>query len=355
MTPPLKHKTVIIGDGAAILAQVDVPRPGPGEVLIKVIAAAANPFDWQTVSVAARTGLIGNALGLEFAGVIEVIGAGVPAGLWRIGESVCGFVHAGQSSAGAFSEYVVANASLGIIRIPTGWSFEDAAQLGVSGFSALLCLHDLHSMHPIPAASPSTGLQPLFVHGASSAIGLYAIQFAKLAGRRVVATASRRDFELVRSFGADAVFDCQDPQVVPKVRAAAGCPIWHAIDTISDFSSTEVVSNALTGEGGAIAATAQYRHLKRGLKLRASPVYSLLGKDFNFPMHYTLTAEDRERGPRFGKLLSDILATGKVRPIPLLILSHGLASVNDGTSLVKLGNELVSGKIVTYRISDTPA
>src|SRR5713226_2461035 len=120
---------------------------------------------------------------------------------------------------GAFSEYLVTDAELQAVPIPSGWSFEEAAQLGVSPLTALQCLHESLEL-PSPFEARPTHGQPqrtILIWGGSSALGQYAIQFAKLGGLRVVTTASSKNFDLLKELGADEVFDHRDEGVVEKI------------------------------------------------------------------------------------------------------------------------------------------
>ncbi|KAI0048821.1 dehydrogenase [Auriscalpium vulgare] len=305
MAPPLRQKAAVVGEnGTAVLAEVNVPQVGPGQILVKVIAAAQNPADWKTAASEQATGAV---LGLDYAGVVEEIGPDVPVGLRYVGERVCGFVKGNVGPTGAFSEYLVGSAKLGIIPIPAGWSFEDAAQIGVAAFTAIQALWEAHKDLPTPLAPTATPV-PILVYGGSSAVGFYTIQFAKLSGLRVLVTASPHNFELLREYGADEVFDYKDPQVSQKIRAATGGKLKHAVDTISE--------------------------------------------DFETPRPFKATPEYREHSEKFAKLLVETLAIGKVKPMPKQILPKGLASVQEGFDYMTSGK--VSAQKITYRIADTP-
>lgn len=72
----------------------------------------------------------------------------------------------------------------------------------------------------------------------------------RLSGYKVVATASPRNFELVKSFGADEVFDYKDPEVVSKIKQATGDSITNAVDTISLKDSQRITAESLGPSGG---------------------------------------------------------------------------------------------------------
>jgi NADPH:quinone reductase-like Zn-dependent oxidoreductase len=153
---------------------------------------------------------------------------------------------------GAFSEYMVVDAELGVFPIPDGWSFEEAAQLGVAPSTALLCLHQTLEL-PSPFEAKSGPQRSILIWGGASSVGQYAIQFAKFGGLRVVTTASPKNFDLVKGLGADEVFDYRDENVVEKIRAATGNELDIAIDTISEGKTPEQVAGSIGDKGGKVA------------------------------------------------------------------------------------------------------
>jgi NADPH:quinone reductase-like Zn-dependent oxidoreductase len=239
-------------------------------------------------------------VGHDFAGVVEELGPDVPDGVWTIGERVAGLVVGGQSSLqrlflvhtpsrtesqttgieanGAFSEYLVARAELEVVPIPDGWSFEEAAQLGVPPMTALQCLHETLEL-PSPFEARSTAGQPqrtILIWGGASAVGQYAIQFAKLGGLRVLTTASSKNFDLVKGLGADEVFDYHDEGVVEKIRAATGNSLDIAIDTISEGKTPAQVTGAIGDKGGKVAIILPYESPRSTVKVTFSMIPELL-------------------------------------------------------------------------------
>ena len=86
----------------------------------------------------------------------------------------------------------------------------------------------------------------------SAGVGLSAIQLAHISGYKVVTTASPRNFALVQSLGADAVFDYRDPEVVNKIKAATGNSIKSALDTISEKESLRITADSIGSQGGKV-------------------------------------------------------------------------------------------------------
>jgi NADPH:quinone reductase-like Zn-dependent oxidoreductase len=321
-----KQRAVFVSESGATFGIVDVPKPGPGQILVKVVAAAQNPEDCQfqfcpfsrkgygthwfphfafvvrpylgkTVRRALKQRKYGRILGNEFAGVVEELGPDVPEGVRIVGEAVAGvivgsqffaFVHvpppphtesqiiAGQGN-GAFSEYLVADAQLGVMRMLRYWSFEEASQMGVAPIAALQCLHQtLELPSPFEARSTSDPQRSILIWGGSSAVGLYAIQFAKLCGLRVLATASPNRFNLLWGIGADELFDYNDKRVVEQIRAESGNALDIAIDTISEGKTPGQVTGAIGDKGGKVAITLPYESPRPDVKVTFSMVTDLL-------------------------------------------------------------------------------
>ncbi len=246
-----------------------------------------------------KEGKYGGIVGNDFAGVVEELGPDVPEGVWTVGERVAGVIFGSQfylspiflirspgtdrhisavQANGAFSEYLVADAELQVVPIPGGWSFEEAAQLGVAPFTALQCLHETLEL-PSPFDARSIAEQPqrtILIWGGASAVGQYAIQFAKLGGLRVLTTASSKNFDLVKGLGADEVFDYRDEGVVEKIRAATGNALDIAIDAISEGKTPTQVTGAIGDKGGKVAIVLPYESPRPTVKVTFRMVPELL-------------------------------------------------------------------------------
>jgi NADPH:quinone reductase-like Zn-dependent oxidoreductase len=163
------------------------------------------------------------------------------------------------------------------VPIPIGWSFEEAAQLGVAPLTALQCLHEsLELPSPFEARSITMPQRTLLIWGGASAVGQYAIQFAKLGGLRVLTTASSKNFDLVKGLGADEVFDYRDEGVVEKIRAATDNALNIAIDTISEGKTPEQVTGAIGDKGGKVATILRYESPRPAVKVTFSMLTDLL-------------------------------------------------------------------------------
>jgi NADPH:quinone reductase-like Zn-dependent oxidoreductase len=180
------------------LVTMEKPAPSGDEVLIRVRAAAVNPLDWHYMRglpyfMRLDSGIgvpEDNRMGVDFAGVVEAVGPDVTR--FEIGDRVFGGVD------GAFAEYVLASEDRTIAGIPDGVSFEHAAALPIAAVTALQALRDKGRVAPG---------EKVLINGASGGVGTFAVQIAKSMGAEVHGVCSTRNVDLVRSLGADRVFD----------------------------------------------------------------------------------------------------------------------------------------------------
>ncbi|KAI0272582.1 dehydrogenase [Gloeopeniophorella convolvens] len=347
MAPTAQKAIVVQEDGSLALREVPVPKPGPNEILVKIVAAAQNPTDWKTAKFAKRAGSVS---GCDFSGTVEEVGSGVPEGLRTVGERVAGFVHGGIRPYGSFSEYLITSADF-VVHVPDAWSLEDAAQLGIAPFTALQVLYESLAL-PTPL-EPATTPTPVLIAGGATSVGQWAIQFAKLSGLRVLATASQRNFDFVRGLGADVVVDYRDSAAAAKQLREAAPDLEYAVDCVGDSGSPQLVAAALGGKGALATITRPYpSELEGTIKNTPSIVYDWLGKGFDFPTNRPVDPEKAENGRKWAKNLSELLAKTNLRPNPLLLKPLGLASVAEGFQYMLDGK--VSAQKITYRIADTP-
>jgi len=192
-----------------VVGQLPEPQPGPGEVRVKLRFSGINPTDTKL-----RGGWDGD-MKMPFArivphqdgaGVIDKIGAGVPA---RMGERVWIYEAQRGRAFGTAAEYL-AIPSENAVALPESSSFETGACLGIAGMTAHRCLFQDGGIQG----------QTVLVAGGAGAVGQAAIQLAKWGGARVVATVSRAEQEKVaREAGADLVVNRKTGDPAESIRA----------------------------------------------------------------------------------------------------------------------------------------
>lgn len=173
-----------------------LPRPRPGEVRVRVAAAAVNPLDWKLRQGALKL-LAGRAfprgMGSDFAGVVEAAGDGVTH--LQPGDEVLGTMD--FRNPGAFAEVVLARADL-VTRKPPKLSFAQAACVPIPAATAWAAI--------VEKGRAQTGSR-VFVNGCSGAVGLFAVQLARDCGATVMGSCSPAAVDGARAAGADRVFD----------------------------------------------------------------------------------------------------------------------------------------------------
>ena len=183
----------------------DVPSPSirSNEALARVRAAGVNPFDWKL-----REGYFKDVmpaifpltLGVDFAGDIVQVGKDVRD--FKVGDKVFGF------ASGTYSEFATVPEK-DLVRMPRSVNYETAVSLPTPGVTAYQLVLDV--------VRATKGLRVL-IHGAGGSVGSLAVQFARLQGARVFATASSRDAEYLKGLGVEQVIDYRTERFDEKLR-----------------------------------------------------------------------------------------------------------------------------------------
>ena len=204
--------------------EVPVPRPGIGEVLVRIHATCLNPPDWYV-----RSGypLVPEELrpkvdlplipGSDVSGVVAEVGPAV--GGWQVGDEVFGLVRFPRHNDGArsYAEYTTAPA-YHLASKPAGLDHVHAAGVPMAGLTAYQFLFD------------HIGLEEgktVLVNGAAGGVGHFAVQLAKTRGAHVIGVASGRHEEFLRDLGVDEFFDYTTTDVTEKVR-----DVDHLVDSV---------------------------------------------------------------------------------------------------------------------------
>jgi NADPH2:quinone reductase len=217
----------VLGENGLDIREVDRPSPGPEQVLVRVRAAGLNRADLMVASGRAhgRMGGAGTILGLECAGEVAEVGAGVT-GVKPGDRVMC-------SAPGTYAEYALADMGR-VHRIPANnMSFEQAATLPVG----------LQTMHnALVTVGRLKAGEAVLIQGASSGVGLIAQQIAKIKGARLVigsSTNPERRAQLT-AFGADMAIDSRDPDWPEQVLAATdGNGVDLIVDQISGYVANQ--------------------------------------------------------------------------------------------------------------------
>jgi NADPH:quinone reductase-like Zn-dependent oxidoreductase len=248
------------------VSQLPEPRPGRGEVRIRVAAATVNPTDisfrigrQHTIAQLAEMGVVPPFIpGMELGGVVDAVGEGTD---WRVGDRVMAIVNPRRPGGGAQAELVVVPAA-SVARVPEGASLEQAATLPMNGLTVRLALDKL-------ALKPG---QTLGVTGAAGAVGGYAVQLGVSDGLRVIAVAGPQDEELVKRLGAERIVPRGDG-AIHALRDATG----GGVDGLIDAAVLDAAVLPAIRDGGKLATVRGFAGpSERGITIEPVRVASYL-------------------------------------------------------------------------------
>jgi NADPH:quinone reductase-like Zn-dependent oxidoreductase len=245
-------RAIAVSEYGAVPALIEVPdpKPGPGQVLIKVEAAGINPLDRMIADGALQP--IGPArfplvLGVDVAGIVEAVGEG--SGRFALGERLFGqLLIAPWGSTGTYAEHVAVNEDQPLARVPQDLDPVVAAALPTAGSAALEIVESLE---------PLSGKTAVLV-GAAGGVGSFATQFAANAGAHLVAVAGAGDEDRLRSYGAAEVIDHTAGSVPDALRRAHPQGIDVLIDLASDADGFAVLASLVRTGGTALKTRFQY-------------------------------------------------------------------------------------------------
>ena len=306
-----------------VLGEMDKPAPAAGEVLVRVHASGVNPSDTK-----GRGGARGNVAmpwprivpHQDGAGVIEAVGAGVPA--QRVGERVWLYEAQLKAPFGTAAEYVALPA-IQAVALPDGIDFAAGAALGVPAMTAHRCVF---------ADGPVAG-NTVLVTGGAGAVGFYAIQFARQGGARVIATVGSREQErIAHEAGAELVINRRQADVAAAIEAAG-----YGVDRIVEvaFGANLAASLKMLNRNGVIATYSSDAEPEPSL-----PFWPLVLLDatVRFVLVYTMTREAHDEAIA---AITAALEAGWLKPHIGARLP--LARIAEAHELVEKGG---SGKVV---------
>lgn len=354
-----KTQTALVGDAEGNIILVhSAPVPGleDDRVSIEVRAVALNPVDTKMVGDYHTPNAIS---GCDFAGVVTAIGSdAAAAGHIKVGDRVCAAVsglNPLRPDVGAFATHTTAP-HWACLKLPSEWSFAEGASLGNSWTTVGNALfRSLGLVFPIPGepvSNPNGRVITVLVNGASSASGTCALQLLKLAGYQTVATCSPRNFELVRSFGADYVFDYNSPTCADDIRALTRNSLRHALDCIARTDSMHLCFAALGRGFGRYTALNPFSEAVAASRKAINCDWvmgpEMLGEEVRWPEPHGRPAnpELKAFAAEWIRKLQMLLDRNLIRTHPLLVRDSGLVGVLEG--FIDLRAKKISGQKLIY-------
>ena len=293
------------------------PEPGPGQIRIKVKAAGINrPDILQRLGGYPPPPGAPDTMGLEVAGVVDV-----GAGRWKAGDEVCALL-----GGGGYAEYAVCDARHAL-PIPAGLDLVQAAGLPETVFTVWANVFEHGSLN---------AGETLLVHGATSGIGVTAIQMAKAAGAKVIATARGADKATTAlKLGADVAVDTTAEDFAEIAKREGGVDV--ALDMVGgDYFAKELDALKtggrivfIAGLGGGEVALQIFRLMQKRAVVTGS----------------TLRPRDADEKARLAAEVERVvwpwIAAGKVRPqvdatFPLAEAAQAHAHLEGGAHVGKI-------------------
>jgi NADPH:quinone reductase-like Zn-dependent oxidoreductase len=316
------------------LRELDRPKLGAGEVLVRVRASSVHADVWHVVTgfpLVLR--LMGSGLlrpklrvpGTDLAGTVEAVGRDVTR--FKVGDAVFGESHGGfqWKNGGAFAELAAVPEDALVLK-PGNVSFEQAAAVATAGYIALSNLRFPGALGPG---------RHVLVNGAAGAVGSVALQVARARGARVTGVDSTEKLELIRSLGADHVVDYTQEDVTRG----------HArYDLIFDVASTLSISSCkrILAPTGIYVLIGHDHYGRRGRGLLGS-LPAVLGLAARALFNRHLPSPFFSAPPKQAVMteLQDLLAAGKLTPIidrtyPLESVPDAIRRLTDGDALGRL-------------------
>ncbi len=308
-------------------AELPDPRPGPGEVLVRIAATSVNPVDCKIRQNGPPTAPDFPAvLGCDVAGTVVALGEGVEG--FREGDAVYGCAGGVKGMPGAYAEMIATDARL-LAPKPAGLSLREAAALPLVTITAWEALYD--------RARLEAG-QSVLIHGGAGGVGHVAVQLAKARGARVFATVSTPEkAEIARRFGADETIDYRAEQPAAYSARLTG---GRGFDVVFDATGGDLFAasfEAAAVNGQVVTIVAQYTvdltpmHAK-GLSLHA--VFMLI------PM---LHNRDRAHHGEIMRRAAALADEGRLKP---LIDAQRFTLEQIGAAQTRLESGQAVGKVV---------
>jgi NADPH:quinone reductase-like Zn-dependent oxidoreductase len=328
---PSKQKALVLDGkyGQFVVNTVDVSKPGPGEILVKIQSASLNALDWKIQKHGIFVDHYPVVIGRDIAGDVAEVGFGVTE--VAVGERV--FLQGdSEGDNGAFQQYAVVESHL-LAKIPPNLSYDQASTLPVTLTTAYLALfnkrpHGLALPNPLTDGPNQCAKQTLVILGGPGSVAQFALQLAKLSGfSNIISVASLKHTNLLTSLGATHVLDrYTPPSTLPaEISKITGEDkgVMYVLDAVSSVETQQIGYDLLTS-GGRMAIILADAVEK---KVEGKKVVRVNGN--------ANATENYDAVMIFFQGITPLLERGVIKPVSVQVIPKGLAGVADGLQLLE--------------------
>ncbi len=288
------------------LEQIPCPEPQPGEVLVRVHAAAVLPVEWkirQGAFHAFQPAAFPYIPGSAFAGIVDEVGPGVTT--FRSGQAVFG-----RSSQGTYAEYTTASAEAIALK-PASLAFAEAAAISGGATTAWEALFDRGELQ---------AGQRVLILGAAGGVGSFAVQLARWKGAQVIGTTGTANVDFVRSLGAEVVVDYTSTPIEQVIRD---------VDLVVDVVGGQALESAwpVVKRGGTLISTAGQPSQEKARELGIRALF------------FTGSRPSSERLQAIAQLIDEgqlKVTLGRIFPLREASLAHALSQSGHGRGRIVL-------------------
>lgn len=383
-------------EGTADVQDVRRPTPASNEILVRVIAIALNPID--PLYVAHPLARSGRLVGSDFAGRVEITGERVPSAMVSSGDRVAGFLQGACSvndRPGAFAQYLVVSWDL-VWRVPDSVTIEEAAGVSLVALTAAQSIwyrlglespfeydkdavHQEHPTWPRVQSNEGQRIVNFLVYGASTSVGLYAAQMARISARisgrqaRLFGVASKPRWDLLRSepYNYDYLVDYHDENCHDRILELSGGEGMHYVyDAISEGDTVYHNSTTLALNGRMAIVRSREGGAWNIKDMSTEPIYGAVWEGLGENVQYQgltvpRSASARNFAVQFYQWLSTA-ANVELKPVSVRLMPGGLDKITvDGFALLGAGTmkerhlvrqeewmQPVSAEKLVYRLQD---
>lgn len=281
--------------------------------------------------------------GDDHAGYVHKVGSKVTE--FKPGDRVASY-HVIFQPHGSYAEYAIGPAHT-TFHIPESISFEEAVTIPLASMTAAVALYQELQL-PLPWVPHVERRIPLIIYGGSTAVGAFALKFAKLSNIHPIITVAGSGVDYVKSLGiADHVIDYRKGNVLEEIKAALnGEKVYHALDAVSENGTYDTISKVLENPGGKLHVVLSNFEVPEGIIKTDTTVSSVhLG-----PALDGKGPEYLDFGHVMFRYIGRLLAEGRFSGHPHTVIEGGLNGVEKGLIMLKDGK--ASATKYVYRVAE---